>query len=143
MAKRHAKGSSPGALSREEIAAMKDTLQERKSGKGNDEGAVLAKIAEMKEPDRSMAEKVHAIVKRAAPALTPKTWYGMPAYADGDRMICFFQPAGKFKARYSTLGFSDRASLDEGEMWPTSFALKRVTSAEEAKIAALVKKAVG
>ncbi|MDG6919973.1 MAG: hypothetical protein JRN59_00400 [Nitrososphaerota archaeon] len=116
MAKRLAKGSGSGGLSREEISAMKETLEERKAGKGNDEGAVLAKIAEMKEPDRRMAEKAHAIVKKAAPTLSPKTWYGMPAYADGDKVICFFQPAGKFKWRYSTLGFSDRASLDEGDL---------------------------
>ena len=142
MAKRGAKSQGEG-LSEEEVAAMKEALSERKAGKANGEGAVLAKIAEMKEPDRGIATRVHAIVKKAAPALTPRTWYGMPAYADGDRIICFFQPAGKFKARYSTLGFSDRAALDDGEMWPTSFALKALTPAGEARISALVKKAVG
>jgi uncharacterized protein YdhG (YjbR/CyaY superfamily) len=129
-------------LTNEEIAAMKETLEERRAGKGNDESAVLEKIAEMQEPDRSMASRLHTIIKAAAPALSPRTWYGMPAYAKGDKVVCFFQPAGKFKARYSTFGFTDKANLDEGWMWPTSFALKRLTAAEESVIAALVKKAV-
>jgi uncharacterized protein YdhG (YjbR/CyaY superfamily) len=129
-------------LTKEEIAAMRETLQERKAGKANDESAVLAKIAEMREPDRSMAKKLHAIFKATAPALSPRTWYGMPAYAKDDKVVCFFQSAQKFKARYSTFGFSDKANLDEGAMWPTAFALKGLTAAEEVRIAALVKKAV-
>jgi uncharacterized protein YdhG (YjbR/CyaY superfamily) len=133
----------PKGLTKEEIAAMRETLQERKAGKANDESAVLAKIAEMREPDRSMAKKLHAIVKATAPALSPRTWYGMPAYAKDDKVVCFFQSAQKFKARYSTFGFSDKAKLDEGAMWPVTFALKELTAAEEAKIAALVKKASG
>ena len=129
-------------LTKGEIAAMRETLQERRAGKANDESAVLAKIAEMREPDRSMAKKLHAIIKATAPALSPRTWYGMPAYAKEDKVVCFFQSAQKFKARYSTFGFSDKANFDEGQMWPTSFALKGLTAAEEARIAALVKKAV-
>lgn len=128
-------------LNKEEIAAMKDYLKE-KNAKVNGEEAVLAAIAKMKEPDRSMAKRVHAVIKASEPNLSPRTWYGMPAYAIGDKVICFFQNAGKFKARYSTLGFSDKANLDEGKMWPTSFALTELTKAEEAKITALVKKAV-
>ena len=130
-------------LTKGEIDAMKETLQERRAGKGNDESALLAKIAEMREPDRTMAKKFHAIVKATAPDLSPRTWYGMPAYAKDDKVVCFFQAAQKFKARYSTLGFSDKASLDEGQMWPTAFALKGLTATEEARIATLVKKAVG
>jgi len=130
-------------LTKEEIAAMRETLQERKAAKANDESAVLAKIAEMREPDRSMAKKLHAIIKATAPALSPRTWYGMPAYAKDDKVVCFFQSAEKFKARYSTFGFSDKANLDEGAMWPNAYALKELTAAEEARIAALVKKAVG
>ena len=104
---------------------------------------MLAKIAEMPEPDRAMAERLHEIVKASAPALSPKTWYGMPAYANKDgKIVCFFQGAQKFNSRYATLGFSDKANLDEGAMWPTSFALKELTDAEEARIGALVKKAV-
>jgi len=104
---------------------------------------VLAKIAEMPEPDRTMGERLHAIIKASAPALSPKTWYGMPAYANKDgKVVCFFQSAQKFNSRYATLGFSDKANLDEGAMWPTSFALKELTGAEEARIGALVKKAV-
>jgi uncharacterized protein YdhG (YjbR/CyaY superfamily) len=129
-------------LTKEEIAAMRETLQERKAGKANDESAVLAKIAEMREPDRSMARKLHAIIKATAPALSPRTWYGMPAYAKDDKVVCFFQSAQKFKARYSTFGFSDKANLDEGAMWPNAYALKELTAAEETRIAALVKKAV-
>jgi uncharacterized protein YdhG (YjbR/CyaY superfamily) len=111
--------------------------------KANGESDVLAKIAEMPEHDRAMAERLHAIVKASAPSLSPRTWYGMPAYAndDGD-VVCFFQSAEKFKARYATLGFNDKAKLDKGAMWPTAFALKQLTAAEEAKIAALVKQAV-
>ncbi|MDE1855169.1 MAG: hypothetical protein KGH57_02520 [Candidatus Micrarchaeota archaeon] len=127
-------------LSKGEISAMKEYLKE-KNAKVNGEEAVLAAIAKMKEPDRSMAKRVHAIVKASASELSPRTWYGMPAYAKGDKVICFFQDAGKFKARYATLGFTDKAKLDEGAMWPTSFALAKLTAAEEAKISLLVKKA--
>jgi uncharacterized protein YdhG (YjbR/CyaY superfamily) len=137
--------TSTKGLSAEEIAAMKETLKERKVALSKEEAekAVLAKIAEMKEPDRSMAKRLHAIVTTNAPSLSPKTWYGMPAYADQDgKIVCFFQSAQKFEARYATFGFNDTANLDEGDMWPTSFALKKLTATEEAKIAALVKKAV-
>jgi uncharacterized protein YdhG (YjbR/CyaY superfamily) len=128
----------------EERAAMKERAQELKAETRKAEGEkdVLAKIAEMPEPDRALAERLHAIVKASAPALSPKTWYGMPAYAKDGKVVCFFQSADKFKSRYATFGFSDEANLDKGAMWPTSFALKELTAAEEAKIAALVKKAV-
>ena len=126
----------------EERAAMKDRVQELKGDKANGESAVLAKIAEMREPDRAMAKRLHAIIKASAPALSPKLWYGMPAYAQDDKVVCFFQSAQKFKTRYATLGFSDKANLDEGTMWPTAFALKGLTATEEARITALVKKAV-
>jgi len=128
----------------EERAAMKERAQELKAaaGKADGESAVLAKIAEMPEPDRAMAERLHAIIKASAPALSPKTWYGMPTYAKDGKVVCFFQSAQKFKSRYATFGFSDEANLDEGAMWPTSFALKELTAAEEARIGALVKKAV-
>jgi uncharacterized protein YdhG (YjbR/CyaY superfamily) len=127
-----------------EKAAMKETLRERKMAGDKEAGkqALLAAIAKMVEPDRSMAKRIHAIVTASAPDLAPKTWYGMPAYAKDDKVICFFQDAAKFKARYATLGFSDSAQLDEGEMWPTSFALMELNPAVEAKIIALVKKAV-
>jgi uncharacterized protein YdhG (YjbR/CyaY superfamily) len=138
-------------LSDEELAALKETVQERKTearrGKGGEadgESDVQAKIAEMQESDRVMAERFHAIVKGAAPALSPKTWYGMPAYANEEgKVVCFFQPADKFKARYATFGFNDDAHLDEGTMWPTSWALTKLTPADEARIGALVKKAAG
>jgi uncharacterized protein YdhG (YjbR/CyaY superfamily) len=134
----------------EERAAMKERAQELKAearrgsraGKADGEGNVLAKIAEMPEPDRVMAKRLHAIVIASAPALSPKTWYGMPAYAKDGKVVCFFQSDGKFKSRYATFGFSDEANLDEGAMWPTAFALKELTAAEEARIGALVKKAV-
>jgi uncharacterized protein YdhG (YjbR/CyaY superfamily) len=134
----------------DERAAMRERAQELKAdarrGRSADnaegENDVLAKIAEMREPDRAMAERLHAIIKASAPALSPRTWYGMPAYAKDGNVVCFFQSAQKFKARYATLGFSDKANLDEGHMWPTAYALKKLTAAEEAKIAALVKKAV-
>ena len=136
----------------EERAAMKERAQELKAEarrgprankhEADGESDVLAKIAEMKEPDCAMAKRLHAIIKANAPALSPKTWYGMPAYARDGKVVCFFQSAQKFKARYATFGFSDEANLDEGAMWPTSFALKEVTAAEEARIGALVKKAV-
>jgi uncharacterized protein YdhG (YjbR/CyaY superfamily) len=130
----------------EERAAMKERSRELKSagrgGKADGESDVLAKIAEMPKPDRVLAERLHALIKASAPALAPRTWYGMPAYAKDGKVVCFFQSAHKFKSRYATLGFSDRANLDRGAMWPTSFALKELTAAEEKKIAALVKKAV-
>jgi uncharacterized protein YdhG (YjbR/CyaY superfamily) len=128
-------------LTDEEIAAMKETLKERNSNTDG-ESAVLAKIAEMPEPDRTMAKRIHQIVKTTAPELIPRTWYGMPAYSKDDKVICFFQNAQKFKARYSTFGFSDKANLDEGAMWPNSFALTKLTPAEEARVAALVNQAV-
>ena len=132
----------------EERAAMKERAQElkaegrRSKSKADGESDVLAKIAEMPEPDRGMAERLHALITASAPALSPKTWYGMPAYAKDGKVVCFFQSAAKFKSRYATLGFNDTASLDDGAMWPTSFALKELTAAEEARIGALVKKAV-
>ena len=132
----------------EERAAMRNRAQELKAearankNKAEGESAVLTAIAEMQEPDRAMAKRLHAIIKASAPALSPKTWYGMPAYAREGKVVCFFQGAQKFKARYATLGFSDEANLDEGDMWPTSFALKELTAAEEARISALVKRAV-
>ncbi len=134
----------------EERAAIKEYARERRAAarrgpraaKPDGEGDVLAKIAEMPEPDRTMAERLHAIIKASVPALSPRTWYGMPAYArDGD-VVCFFQPAQKFKTRYATLGFSDKANLDEGTMWPTAFALTELTAEVEARIGALVKKAL-
>ena len=130
----------------EERAAMKERAKELKTEaqKADGERAVLAKIAEMQGQDRAMAERLHEIVKAGAPELSPKTWYGMPAYANKDgKVVCFFQSAEKFNARYATFGFSDKANLDEGAMWATSFALKELTATEEAKISALVKRAVG
>jgi uncharacterized protein YdhG (YjbR/CyaY superfamily) len=128
----------------DERAAMKERAQELKAeaARADGEGALLAKIAEMKGKDRAMAKRLYAIIKASAPALSPKTWYGMPAYAKDGKVVCFFQSAEKFKSRYATFGFTDEANLDEGAMWPTSFALKELTAAEEKKIAALVKKAV-
>jgi uncharacterized protein YdhG (YjbR/CyaY superfamily) len=126
----------------EERAAMKERSRELKAGKADGESAVLSKIAEMPEPDRSMAERIHAIVTTTAPDLSPKTWYGMPAWAKGGKVVCYFTPASKFKERYATLGFNAEANLDEGAMWPTSFALTELTAADEARIAELVKKAV-
>jgi uncharacterized protein YdhG (YjbR/CyaY superfamily) len=137
-------GKASKGLTAEERAAMKETMKERarESKGGLGESDLLAKIAEMPEQDRAMAERLHAIIKANAPALSPRTWYGMPAYAKDGDVVCFFQSAQKFKARYATFGFSDKANLDEGAMWPTSFALKELTTAEEARIGALVKKAV-
>ena len=138
-------GKANKGLSAEEIAAMKETLKERKvaASKEEAEKAVLEKIAEMKGSDHAMAKRIHEIIKDSAPSLLPKTWYGMPAYADKDgKVICFFQAAGKFNVRYATFGFQPDAKLDEGNMWAASFALIKLTSAEEAKIIALVKKAV-
>ena len=134
----------------EERVAMKERAQELKAEarrgphatKADGEGDVLAKIADMPEPDRAMAERLHAIVKASAPALSPRTWYGMPAYAKDGNVVCFFQSAHKFKARYAMLGFSDKANLDEGTVWPVAFALKELTATDEARIGALVKKAV-
>jgi uncharacterized protein YdhG (YjbR/CyaY superfamily) len=134
----------------EERAAMRERAQELKAearrggkkAKADGESDVLAKIADMQERDRAMAERLHSIVKASAPALSPRTWYGMPAYAKDGKVVCFFQSAQKFKSRYATFGFSDKANLDEGDMWPTAFALKELTAAEEAKIGAFLKKAV-
>jgi len=126
----------------EERAAMKERIQELKADKADGESVVLAKIAEMQEPDRTMGKRLHALIRASAPALSPRLWYGMPAYAKDDKVVCFFQPAQKFKTRYATLGFSDKAKLDEGAMWPTTFALKGLTAEEEARIATLVRKAV-
>ena len=134
----------------EERSAMKERVQEMKAEarrgtrakKADEEVDVLAKIAEMPEPDRAMAERLHAIVKAGAPALSPRTWYGMPAYAKDGNVVCFFQSARKFKTRYATLGFSDKANLDEGTMWPVAFALKELTADDEVRIGALLKKAV-
>jgi uncharacterized protein YdhG (YjbR/CyaY superfamily) len=139
-----AKGKKSTGFTAEEQVAMKERARELKAEarRADGESAVLAKIAEMRGSDRAMAKRLHAIIKASAPALLPKTWYGMPAYAKDGKVVCFFQSAQKFKSRYATLGFSDEANLDEGVMWPTSFALKQVTAAEEAKIVALVKKAV-
>ncbi len=133
----------------EERAAMKERAKELKAearankNKAEGESDVLAKIAELPEPDRAMAKRLHEIVTASAPVLSPRTWYGMPAYAKDGKVVCFFQSAHKFKSRYATFGFSDEANLDEGAMWPTSFALKELTATEEARIGALVKRAVG
>jgi uncharacterized protein YdhG (YjbR/CyaY superfamily) len=124
----------------EERAAMRERAKEQKAEAG--ESDVLAKIAEMPEPDRTMGERLHEIIKASAPALSPKTWYGMPAYAKDGKVVCFFQSAEKFNSRYATFSFTDKANLDEGAMWPTSFALKGLSAAEEAKIGALVKRAL-
>ena len=138
---------TPEGWTDEERAAMKERARELKAerrgaGKADPELAVLEKIAELPEPDRAMAERLHAIIKASAPDLSPKTWYGMPAYARDGKVVCYFTPASKFKERYATFGFNADANLDDGNMWPTSFALKKLTRADEARIAALVKKAV-
>jgi uncharacterized protein YdhG (YjbR/CyaY superfamily) len=143
-------GKKPKSFTDEERVAMRERLQElkadarrgRRADKTDGESAVLAKIAALPQPDRAMGERLHAIIKANAPALSPKTWYGMPAYAKDGNVVCFFQSGQTFKTRYATLGFSDKANLDEGHMWPTAFALKELTTAEEAKICALVRKAV-
>jgi uncharacterized protein YdhG (YjbR/CyaY superfamily) len=143
-------GKASKGFTDEERAAMKERAQELKAearrgtkkGKADGESDVLTKIAEMQEPDRAIAERLHEIVKASAPDLSPRTWYGMPAYAKDGKVVCFFQSAQKFKSRYATFGFSDKANLDEGSMWPTSFALKKLTAADEEKIGALVKQAV-
>ena len=138
------KKTAKKAFTDEERAAMRARAQEQKEVASREEGekAVLAAIAAMPEPDRAMGERLHAIITSSAPALSPRTWYGMPAYARDGNVVCHFQSAQKFKTRYATFGFSDKANLDEGGMWPVAFALKELTAAEEAKIAALVKKAV-
>jgi uncharacterized protein YdhG (YjbR/CyaY superfamily) len=144
------RGKTSKGFTDEERAAMREHAQELKeaarrgsrAGKADGESEVLAKIAEMPEPDRTLAERLHAIVKAGAPALAPKLWYGMPAYAKDGKVVCFFQSARKFKTRYATLGFMHEANLDDGAMWPTAFALKELTGAEETRIGALVKKAV-
>jgi uncharacterized protein YdhG (YjbR/CyaY superfamily) len=144
-----ANNKKPEGFTDEERAAMKERAQELKAAarasknKADGESDVLAKIDEMLEPDRAMARRLHMIVKASAPTLSPRLWYGMPAYARDGKVVCFFQGAQKFKTRYSTLGFSDSANLDEGALWPVAFALKELTTIEEAKISALVKKAVG
>ena len=146
MAQKTAKKSG---FTPEERAAMRERAKEVKGSRGSrasaadGESDLLAKIAEMSEPDRVMAERIHAIVKAAAPALAPRTWYGQPAYAKNGNVVCFFQPARKFKTRYATLGFSDKASLDDGDMWPTYYALKELTPEVEARIAELVRMAAG
>ena len=145
-----AKAKASKVFTDEERDAMKERAREQKAAarrgpranKADGESDVLAKIAKMPKPDRVMAERLHTIVKASAPALSPKTWYGMPAYAKDGKVVCFFTSADKFKSRYATFGFNDDANLDDGTMWPTSFALKKLTAADEAKIAALVKKAV-
>ena len=142
-------GGTTSQFSVEERAALKERAREVKAagrrgarpGKANGEGDLLAKIAEMPEPDRALAERLHAIVKTVAPDLAPRTWYGMPAYAKGDAVVCFFQSSQKFKTRYATLGFSDKANLDHDRMWPTGFALTQLTATEESAITALLKKA--
>jgi uncharacterized protein YdhG (YjbR/CyaY superfamily) len=143
-------GKASKGFTDEERAAMRERAQELKAGarrgpragKADGESDVLAKIAEMPAPDRAMAERLHAIIKASAPALSPKTWYGMPAYAKDGKVVCFFQAAQKFKSRYATFGFNDVANLDDGAMWPVAFALTELTAADEARIAALVQKAV-
>jgi len=143
-------GKTSKGFTADERAAMRERAQELKAaarrgpraGKADGEGEVLAKIAEMPAPDRAIAERLHALIKASAPALSPRTWYGMPAYAKDGKVVCFFQSAQKFKTRYATFGFSDKAKLDEGAMWPTTFALAELTAANERRIRALVKKAV-
>jgi uncharacterized protein YdhG (YjbR/CyaY superfamily) len=148
MSAKKATNKKSKGFTEEERAAMKERAQELKAearakrDRADGERDVLAKIAEMREEDRAMAERLHAIVKASAPTLSPRTWYGMPSYAKDGKVVCFFQSAEKFKTRYATFGFSDKANLDQGAMWPTSFALTELTAAEEARIGALVKKAV-
>jgi len=143
-AKRTTASETSQGFTSEEKAAMKERAKELKAAanQADSERDVLAKIAEMPDSDRAMAERIHAVVKASAPDLSPRTWYGMPAYAKDGKIVCFFQAADKFKARYATFGFSDEANLDEGAMWPNAFALTKLTAADEARIAALVKKAV-
>ncbi|MDP9494350.1 MAG: DUF1801 domain-containing protein [Actinomycetota bacterium] len=138
------KSAKKAAFTEEERAAMKERVQEQKAAanRADGESEVLAKIAEMPEPDRTMAQRIHGVIKASAPDLSARLWYGQPAYAKDGKVVCFFQNAQKFKTRYATFGFSDEANLDEGAMWPTSFALTKLTAADEKRIAALVKKAV-
>jgi uncharacterized protein YdhG (YjbR/CyaY superfamily) len=142
--KQPSRSAASKVFTAEEKAAMKELIKERKANanKAEAEADCLAKIAEMSPSDRKMAERLHKLIASTAPELAPKTWYGMPAYAKEGNIVCFFQSAGKFKARYATLGFTDKANLDDGEMWPTYYALKTLTTADEAKIAKLVKRAV-
>jgi len=143
MTKTTTTGKKSKGFTAEERAAMVERYQELKADKADGESAVLARIAAMPAPDRALAKRLHAIIKASAPALVPKTWYGMPAYANrAGKVVCFFQAAHKFKARYASLGFNDVANLDAGAMWPVAFALKKLTAADEAKIVVLVKKAV-
>ena len=135
-------GKASKGFTDEERSAMRERARELKGGEADGESDVLAKIAEMPEPDRAMSKRLHAIIKAGAPALSPRLWYGMPAYAKDGNVVCFFQSAQKFKTRYATFGFSDKANLDQGAMWPTAFALTELTAADEATITALVKKAV-
>src|SRR5262245_40093684 len=139
--KQETKTKKSKGFSEEEKAAMKEYVHELRTG-AEGESVLLAKIDEMKEPDKTMAKRLHAIIKKAAPALTSRTWYGMPAYSKDDKVLCFFQSGAKFKTRYATFGFSDKAKLDDGNMWPNSYALKQLTATEEAKIVALLKKAM-
>ena len=143
---RSTRGRASDLMSAEERAAMRETLNERRrarSGQVDGESDVLSKIGEMAEPDRTMAKRLHAIIKANAPSLSPKTWYGMPAYARDGKVVCFFQSGQKFKTRYATLGFQEAANLDEGDLWPTSFALKKLTPTVEERIGKLVKQAAG
>jgi uncharacterized protein YdhG (YjbR/CyaY superfamily) len=137
-----ATGKKVAGFTADERAAMKDRVKELKGNNALGESELLAKIAEMSEPDRTMAKRIHAIVTASAPELSPRTWYGMPAYAKDDKVVCFFKSGEKFKARYATFGFSDKANLDDGAMWPTDFAVKELTAGAEARIGTLVKKAV-
>lgn len=139
---KHATSAKTKGFTAEERLAMKDRVRELKAGKADGESEVLAKIAAMSDRDRAMAERLHAIVRAAAPQLTPRLWYGMPAYAKDGNVVCFFQAAQKFKTRYSTFGFSDKAKLDDGNVWPTAFALKELSAADEKRIGELVQKAV-
>lgn len=143
-AKKSASSAASAAFTAEEKAAMKELIRERKASgtRAQGEADCRAKIAEMPPSDREMAERLHELITSTAPALAPRTWYGMPAYAKDGNVLCFFQSAGKFKARYATLGFTDKANLDDGEMWPTYYAIRALTAADEAKIVELVKKAV-
>jgi len=141
-----ARAKASSLISDEERAAMKETMKERRralSGDVDGESDVLAKIAEMEPPDRAIAKRLHALIKETAPTLAPKTWYGMPAYAKDGKVVCFFQSGQKFKSRYATLGFQDSAKLDDGDIWPTSFAVKKLTPAVEEEISKLVKRAAG
>jgi len=135
-------GKQSKGFTAEERAAMKERVRELKADKADGESALLAKIAAMREPDRALARRLHAIIRASAPALSPTTWYGMPAYAKDGKVVCFFQSAQKFKTRYATFGFSDKANLDDGALWPVAFALKELNGAAEAKIGALVKQSV-